>query len=125
MDKKRKIFLKDLLNKNIYVKLEPKIQRELFSKLSAKDIQIPSTNFSSYKLKNHSVPLDLLFKILNILKIEESLIYKDILEIKYGERSKPILKPKFPIIKDPIYWNILFALFCDGRAAAAASYKST
>src|SRR3989344_6312492 len=109
MDKKRKIFLKDLLDKNIYIKLEPKIQKELFSKLSSKDIQISSTNFSSYKLRHHSIPLDLFFKLLKKLQIKESLIYKDILEIKYGERSKPILKPKFPIIKDPIYWNILFA----------------
>ena len=80
----QKIYLKDLLGKNIYVRLKPKKQKELFSKFSSKDFDISPSKFSQYKLDNLAFQLDLLFSLLKKANLSERFIYKDVIEIKRG-----------------------------------------
>jgi len=123
-DYSRKIYLKDLISKNIYVRLDQKIQKELFSKFSFKDFNLSPSKFSHYKLKNLAFPLELLLSLLKKANLKECFIYKHITEIKRGQRSKPFFNPKFPIRKDSYYWNVLFALFCDGSSDQWCSAKN-
>ncbi|GEM_PF-6070823 len=119
-----RICLKDLKKENIYVRLMKRSQRKLFSKFTPKELKLKIRSFYFYKIKNGAFPLYLLLQMLNKLRIKEGVVYSSINEIKRGQRSTPIVRPKFPIIKDPFYWNILFSLFCDGSSDQWSSQKN-
>lgn len=129
-DESGEIKLENLANKefNIYVRLEKTFQNKLFSHENtglpistlARKLQIKNTTLYQWKINNIAFPLYV--GLIQVNKYSKKFTWKDfcnnVIEIKYGERSKSLFvnKKTFPIKKDPYYWNILFALFFDGSS---------
>lgn len=128
--KTKGISLKDISKKKlgIYVRLNKDFQRKFFSKQNtgmlivklAEKMNIDKRRLYQWRIENLAFPLYYGFIITK--KFSKIYSYKDfcenIKEIKYGQRSKPLLinKNTFPLKMDPYYWNILFSLFCDGSS---------
>ncbi|MFH1338048.1 MAG: LAGLIDADG family homing endonuclease [Nanoarchaeota archaeon] len=120
---------------NLYVRLEPNIQRKLFSFENIKQtvpelankLNISKNRIYSWKLENVAFPLYIGFDLITNHSnyIPWSKFCNNVIEIKYGQRSRSLFtKRSFPIKKDPYYWNILFALFCDGSSDSWCSQRN-
>ncbi len=134
----KQIRLQDLSDEKlgIYVRLNKAFQERFFSRENtgltvpklSKRLCISERRIYQWKISHVAFPL---FVGRRIANESSNLSWDDfcnnVCEIKSGQRSRPFHLDNriFPIEKDPCYWNVLFAFFCDGSSDSWCSQKGS